>query len=811
MKKITVVLIFILLTTSKFTAQVKDISFTLSPAAEYTWWDNQSGLKNGTLIGGKLGFGFGEYIELRGVYLQSLDLQTDFSNYGISNFDKALFNSQNVTLTRWGGEFKANIGTKKFKPYFTVGTGVQNIEVDSKDFEQIYASLGLGFKVNLAKRAILSIEAKNTAYNFNTTSNLLTATDKTLFNIDDATTKTDRLSNWGLMGSLQFYLGGRKPGTLTDLDEAYLNKIKGGFKGMQLIFEPSIAHISFDDKSLFKDTYMLGGYAGFDFNEYIGLRGFYFNATNNDEISLDFDKLSMYGLEFRARLNDGNGVTPYLILGGGYLNADNAYIGKNTLEVPSGEFATGGLGLNIPLGKRILISGGLRALFTTGEDIANISMPNEIQTHLMYNAGIKFTIGRNAKDPLTPLNSKKDDVINTPVDTRNIEKINALKKEYQSTLTALDNKLEKAYEAKDVNTAILLLEEKKEVLQALNEIEKFSAIESQKNTTAPNNTIIQMKPAEFESLIDRILNGLSKETTPQNAVLNVSDSINNNQLDLLNARIKRLETLLLESKDAKSAPLNVENKNESKVIDSEIKAKKEVEIEDSKTLETTIPLKKEVNSKEAKKAEKAKTKEAKDAKKAADKVEQRLDELNKKVEENSANISKKDIETKETASSTKDVKDMVVIDDSKNTKASNDFEFDLSEKKKSYLTYNNSSIQAGYQFSNSGNAVIAARTYFSMGNSVFELMPEVLVGFADKTTAAVSVNIIYPFLKENKNIQPYLGAGLGSLYNGTKVKGLYSIIMGSYLPFVSKNVYVDYTMNNSFDLNQISVGYKLPF
>jgi hypothetical protein len=49
-------------------AQVKDISFTLSPFAEYTWWDDQSGLKDGTLLGGKLGFGFGEYLELRAVY-----------------------------------------------------------------------------------------------------------------------------------------------------------------------------------------------------------------------------------------------------------------------------------------------------------------------------------------------------------------------------------------------------------------------------------------------------------------------------------------------------------------------------------------------------------------------------------------------------------------------------------------------------------------------------------------------------------------------------------------------------------------------
>ena len=65
-------------------AQVKDISLTFSPAAEYTWWDSQAGFKDGTFIGGKLGFGFGEYLELRGVYLKSLNWKTDFWNFGFT-------------------------------------------------------------------------------------------------------------------------------------------------------------------------------------------------------------------------------------------------------------------------------------------------------------------------------------------------------------------------------------------------------------------------------------------------------------------------------------------------------------------------------------------------------------------------------------------------------------------------------------------------------------------------------------------------------------------------------------------------------
>jgi hypothetical protein len=67
-------------------------------------------------------------LELRAVYLQSTDLKTNFGKYGINGFLN-LFNSRDINLTRWGGEFKANIGVGNLNPYVTLGTGVQNIEM----------------------------------------------------------------------------------------------------------------------------------------------------------------------------------------------------------------------------------------------------------------------------------------------------------------------------------------------------------------------------------------------------------------------------------------------------------------------------------------------------------------------------------------------------------------------------------------------------------------------------------------------------------------------------------------------------------
>jgi hypothetical protein len=56
-------------------------------------------------------------LELRAVYLQSTDLKTNFGKYGINGF-LITYNSRDINLTRWGGEFKANIGVGNLNPCY---------------------------------------------------------------------------------------------------------------------------------------------------------------------------------------------------------------------------------------------------------------------------------------------------------------------------------------------------------------------------------------------------------------------------------------------------------------------------------------------------------------------------------------------------------------------------------------------------------------------------------------------------------------------------------------------------------------------
>ncbi|WP_372775293.1 hypothetical protein [Mangrovibacterium sp.] len=816
-KKIAISLLFFLIGQGAW-AQVKDISFTLSPVGEYTFWDDKAGINDGTMIGGKIGFGFGEYVELRGIYLQSIDLNTYFDDFGIPNYNKDFLVAKDVTVSRWGGEFKANIGTKRFNPYITLGTGVQTIEMDEQEStDQIYANLGLGLTFKLGNRTTFMLEGKNTTYNFNAGQEFLTDSERALFGLTEADFSRKRLSNWSVQGGLQFYLGGREPGTLSELDQAYLDQFRGGFKGLKIVVEPSGHYIDFDSNSTFRDTYLLGAYAGLDFNEFIGIRGFYFQATNDDELSFDFDKLAMYGLEFRARLNDGTGVTPFLTLGGGYLDPESSYLGKDDTSLKGTGFATGGLGMDIPLSRNLAIIGGVRAMFSSNESAEDISVSNDIQTHLMYNAGLTFTLGKNSKSPQAIYQRNVDREIEVQK-AINAQKIQKLKEDHQKTIADLEAELKIAYEQKDVNKAVELLEEKKEAEEALDQIEVLEVqnksvtppvAEKVETPPAPEKVtvvqpeqalvvepakpvmaaekpaalapepakLIQMSPVEFELLIQRILQSLdaTPATSPapslvapiqkQQSPLHQQEEINS-----LKKRIDYLENLLMEMQPAKGidVPAPIPSSEQPEV---------EVEVEESSTDVSVI-------------------------------IMERLDELNRKIDETNSRINTKNLDgqtvivtppTEEKATITRVNKQGKVVD-VKKIKSTN-----------SLLMYKNSSAILGFNYGGASTANIGVRLHYDLNNTPFEFMPEGYVGFGEATSYGMSGNVIYQFMKSHPNVQPYLGLGLGVASIDSDFHGNYNVIIGAQLPVLYPNLYVDYTMRNSFEYNQIAVGYKFSF
>lgn len=102
MKKIFTICILTLLG-ANLQAQMKDITVTLQPTASYTWFDDNSAIEDGVMYGGRVGFGFGEAIELRVLYEKSTDINNTVDGFDIFSDDfVSNFASRNVDIERIG-------------------------------------------------------------------------------------------------------------------------------------------------------------------------------------------------------------------------------------------------------------------------------------------------------------------------------------------------------------------------------------------------------------------------------------------------------------------------------------------------------------------------------------------------------------------------------------------------------------------------------------------------------------------------------------------------------------------------------------
>ena len=539
-RKIFIGLFAIILGTN-VSAQVKDISFAIAPTAEYVWWNKKSAIENGFMAGGYVGFGFGRNLELLGSYSQSLGLKSTIDGFSAPDNIKNAFVSTDVDVRRWGGELKGNIPMAySFQPYITLGSGIQTIKANEVGQDAVYFTFGLGAKFNLARRLTLNVQAKGSRFNLDA-SNILHKTSEprtSTYNQWITNNVSDKnMFNWSVGAGLQLYLGGRNPNELTELDHSYTN-----LKSFKFVLAPSLGYINFDNDNNFRDAYLAGASLGFDFTEYIGIRGFYYQAMNDEKISSSFDKLSLYGADFSARLNVSNGVVPYITVGGGYLKAGNGYQGKvATVENESGIFAKGGVGLAIPLGKHLELFGAANMLYTTNNENATnaLKSPDKLQTNILYNAGIRIKFAKeNEKytyqDLVSQLHTPETNNVTEQTKVQTPTKVAPVSQKqkdidyYNAQIAAVEKQIQNAYRQNDINNASLLLKEKKK----WEELRNNYVAENIPYPTENQAHLVRMTPEQLQTLISEVVNKIEEGEgkTPDQ-------------------RIDRLEKLLLELKN----------------------------------------------------------------------------------------------------------------------------------------------------------------------------------------------------------------------------------------------------------------------
>ncbi len=462
-------------------AQVRGISWTIAPAANYTWFNARSGLDEAFLVGGRLGLGFGEFVELRASYLQTISQEIDLGAFSI---DETTLDSRNVDLARYGADLRLNLSRGNLLPYLLLGAGVQDIGREGlENSNNIFATAGLGLTLTAADRFAFTVEGKNIAYNYNSIRNLLNEAERTANNLDLEDSELERFGNWSLEAGLKFYLGGRRPGELSEVDREYLNAFGNGFTGLRLPLEVSLARINWDEALPYRDTWLGGGNIGVDIGPFIGLRAFYLRGMENDDISFNFDDLALYGGDVRLNLSRaGTGFTPFLTLGGGYIDVGSGYMaGDEAITAESQGFATGGGGLILALGDYLRLNGSARALLTTSSDITDLNSTDQLTTSWMYTAGLTFAFGDRA-EPREVAQAKTQQSVDAKereMQARlekqreeNQRQARELKRRYEQRIADLERQLNEAYAEQDPERAAELMRERDEAGEVVAEIER---------------------------------------------------------------------------------------------------------------------------------------------------------------------------------------------------------------------------------------------------------------------------------------------------------------------------------------------------
>lgn len=879
-------------------AQVKGVGYTLSPIGEKVWWDKNSGFKDGYMLGGQFGFSFGEFVELRGLYLQGLNMQRDFSAYNIAPEN---LEDLDVSLTRWGGDLKLNLGRGALLPYLTIGTGVQSTQLGELDKnKQIYFTGGLGVMLSMGDRYTLGLQAIRTSFRDNPVNTLLTADERTLAGLSGSDFDYRSMNNWSARASLLFYLGGRRPSQMTDVDKAYMDNFSSGLKGLSLLVEPVIGKFEWSDNLPYKSTTFGGVATGFDFGPLVGVRAYYLRSFD-DKLFSDFDRLEVWGGEGKFKLASSGGLIPFLTAGGGKINVLSGYenpdfpiADTDTVGIEGRGFASGGGGFDLALSRHVKLSAFARAMLTSSNKsvVENISSPDELSTSWLYGASLNFIIGKKPENPKNMPNYNSNESYDTRV-RADLEKekrnTRALRNQYQEKLNNLDKEIEAAYKSGDSRKMAEKYEEQESLKRMISRLDDVVKKEKDAND---GSDLVQMNPSEFRSLVEEIREGQKRNEEAIKQALEIQGLKNELQVEKMGLRLQALEESMKKTRSSESndelntlrkqlsdlkKESNPEN-SELEVLRKELRDMKEggQELtEEQKELETLRKeiqaLKKGKNTDSSRVEKKVQTKEQKeledlkkelqeyknslksDAGEKKSEIKQESEELEEEIEEKAEEVKEKSQEVKKKvkeesgAAKKKERKEKVqnevdeTVEDSVSDKgfvtlpdgrtyrvggysyiSDEQLEHrgqykDSTSKVFGRLYYEGASAIVGLSLGGDPTFNVGLRQHYRFNKSNFFLMPETFFGFGSPASFGIFANGVYQFKsKETASFEPYVGVGLGLMQIGIKgdqkLKGATNILFGANLfRMGGGRFYADWNARNFFKVNQIALGYRLPF
>ncbi len=832
-----------ILTLQLANAQVQGISYTLAPYGEYNWFHEKSGISNGWIGGAQLGLGFGEFVELRANYARGLSLNTDLTRFGFTPTDDQLssFIPMDVNLTRYGGELKLNLLKGPLLPYITLGTGVQTLGIDTFNTnQQIYLNGGLGVKFSAGDRYTIGLQAINTRYRFNSVSSFFTEDQRESYGLNPMDFETENLSNWSLRASLVFYIGGRKPGEMSDIDKAYYDSFSGGFRGLSVPLEFQASKMNFHTDLPYKDTYMAGGGAGLNFGPLVGVRGFYWRAIEEGEIT-KFDDLSMYGGEARFKLNEGKGFTPWLTIGGGNIHAgDNYSVNTDTAKLVANKgFAMGGVGIDLPFSKYVKATGFARSILTTNQNLDVVNAPEEVKASWNYGVSLNFVLGQSKKKVDVVKQSTFDDYI-LNMDQQNAAATQNLKEQYEARVAELELEKSQAIADRDAAEVDKINKEQAKAEKVIDELNRAAIMNPRQNNATQQAapylpSSIHMTPAEFQLIMRDLIDALKDSNGGQSNApaaaqnnMDIQSAIDSNNKDLqLNALKESIAEMKSTAKDIKAAQKQMEGDNSKQSYElAQLMANVENRMKDIETMITKHNLDIEFMKQNPTVAGGNPATANSSSPSISDIQMQRdLQYTNQRLDDMRDLMIRtmEEMKNKNTVNFNQASGDTIILADnsvSNSMVVKTARDYDNSTGFFSKFRYKGMSGFAGFNVGGNTTFNLGYRLHYAIGkdSSNFEFMPESFFGFGSPSSFGITANGIYhmPFLTKSKLVTPYIGLGAGFMKvgndnNADKLIGAWNFIVGSSLNIWAGDLYVDFTARNKFKYNQIIVGYKFPF
>lgn len=393
------------LSVSTASAQTDGVGLRLTPSATYVDFSGDSGLTGGLLYGGGVGLSFGEFVELGGTYLFGRNFETDYTRFSGLEEDPILASMiedlpvQEVDIQRYGGEVRVNLGSGTLFPFIRAGTGLVRFQPDNRaeSTRNIYLLGGAGLQLTGADRYALSVSVEDFAYRYDPATTFFSPADLAAVGLSGDNFNQTTVQNLAFRASLSLYLGGRRPGSLTDIDREFQRQFSGGLSGLSLVVEPFYGRVNFNDAFAYRDQTFVGAEAGFDLGPLVGFRGFYGRGVPKDDPT-DFQDIQMYGGDVRLRLSEGSGAVPFLTVGGGYLDvldeyADDEGAEPQNVNAEDRPFALAGGGIELLLSPRLRGVAEVRGLLMSTQDEEDLSQPENVYVSPFFRAGLSLGLG----------------------------------------------------------------------------------------------------------------------------------------------------------------------------------------------------------------------------------------------------------------------------------------------------------------------------------------------------------------------------------------------------------------------------------